>query len=144
MSVFKFNSYLTEPFSQWKSIKFFFNYFIVKIICTQTVAAAVDPHPQTFLFWSVFISLGLQLLVEPFLFVSERCDSESNCMYSSRPRRRRRMDPDQNEKRGNVQFLELDSPRLAGEGLHKGFLEKDDGIIIYLCCFWICKDGDKS
>jgi len=29
MSVFKFNSYLTEPFIQWKSIKFFSNYFIM-------------------------------------------------------------------------------------------------------------------
>ncbi|KAK7859844.1 polycomb group protein embryonic flower 2 [Quercus suber] len=100
----------------------------IEILRSETVAAAVDPHPQTFLFWSVFISLGLQLLVEPFLFVSERCDGESNCMYSSRPRRRRRTDPDQNEKRGNVQFLELYSPRLAGEGLHKGFLEKDDDV----------------
>ena len=53
-------------------------------------------------------------------------------MYSSRPRRRRQKDPNQNEKRVNVQFLELDSPRLAGEGIHKGFLEKDDGIFIYL------------
>uniref|UniRef100_A0A2N9FTJ8 Uncharacterized protein n=1 Tax=Fagus sylvatica TaxID=28930 RepID=A0A2N9FTJ8_FAGSY len=49
-------------------------------------------------------------------------------MYSSRPRRRRQKDPDQNEKHVNVQFLELDSPRLAGEGIHKGFLEKDDDV----------------
>ncbi|XP_030946936.1 polycomb group protein EMBRYONIC FLOWER 2-like isoform X2 [Quercus lobata] len=88
--LFNFEFWVTE---EYQAVNVSVN---IEILRSETVAAAVDPHPQTFLF-------------------------------CSRPRRRRRTDPDQNEKRGNVQFLELDSPRLAGEGLHKGFLEKDDG-----------------
>ncbi|KAL2987575.1 hypothetical protein AAZX31_11G036300 [Glycine max] len=42
--------------------------------------------------------------------------------FCSRPRKRRRKDSVQNEKCTNVKFLELDSP----EGIHNGFLEKDD------------------
>lgn len=53
-------------------------------------------------------------------------------MYSSRPRKLRRKDLDENEKRVNIQFLEMDSPRPAVEGIRKGFLEKDDGKFIYL------------
>lgn len=53
-------------------------------------------------------------------------------MYSSRPRKLRRKELDQNEKLVNVQFLELDSPRPVGEHTHNGFLEKDDGTVIYL------------
>lgn len=53
-------------------------------------------------------------------------------MYSSRPRKLRRKELDQNEKLVNVQFLELDSPRPVGEHIHNGFLEKDDGIFISL------------
>jgi len=49
-------------------------------------------------------------------------------MYSSRPRKLRKKDLDQNEKRVNIQFLEMDSPRPAGEGIRKGFLEKDDAV----------------
>ncbi|KAG5144665.1 hypothetical protein JHK84_030208 [Glycine max] len=44
----------------------------------------------------------------------------------SRPRKRRRKDSVQNEKCTNVKFLELDSP----EGIHNGFLEKDDDDIL--------------
>ncbi|KAM3686913.1 hypothetical protein ACB098_10G038300 [Castanea mollissima] len=89
--LFNFEFWVTE---EYQAVNVSVN---IEILRSETVAAAVDPHPQTFLF-------------------------------CSRPRRRRRTDPDQNEKRGNVQFLELDSPRLAGEGLHKGFLEKDDDV----------------
>lgn len=56
-------------------------------------------------------------------------------MYSSRPRKLRKKDLDQNEKRVNIQFLEMDSPRPAGEGIRKGFLEKDDGKLIYIFIF---------
>jgi len=44
-------------------------------------------------------------------------------MYSSRPRKRRRKDSVQNEKRSNVKFMELDSP----EDIPNGFMQKDDG-----------------
>lgn len=89
--LFNFEFWVTE---EYQAVNVSVN---IEILRSETVAAAVDPHPQTFLF-------------------------------CSRPRRRRRTDPDQNEKRGNVQFLELYSPRIAGEGLHKGFLEKDDDV----------------
>uniref|UniRef100_K7LMW8 Uncharacterized protein n=1 Tax=Glycine max TaxID=3847 RepID=K7LMW8_SOYBN len=46
--------------------------------------------------------------------------------FCSRPRKRRRKDSVQNEKCTNVKFLELDSP----EGIHNGFLEKDDDDIL--------------
>ncbi|XP_014626860.2 polycomb group protein VERNALIZATION 2 [Glycine max] len=45
--------------------------------------------------------------------------------FCSRPRKRRRKDSVQIEKRTNVKFLELDSP----EGIHNGFLQKDDDIL---------------
>ncbi|XP_027360939.1 polycomb group protein EMBRYONIC FLOWER 2-like [Abrus precatorius] len=45
--------------------------------------------------------------------------------FCSRPRKRRRKDSVQNEKRSNVKFLELDSP----EGIQNGFLQKDDDIL---------------
>ncbi|KAL2342014.1 hypothetical protein Fmac_009954 [Flemingia macrophylla] len=45
--------------------------------------------------------------------------------FCSRPRKRRRKDSVQNEKRTNVKFLELDSP----EGIQNGFLQKDDDIL---------------
>jgi hypothetical protein len=61
-------------------------------------------------------------------------------MYSSRPRKLRRKDLDQNEKRVNIQFLEMDSPRPAGEGIHKEFLEKDDGKFIYFLFVGLMKD----
>jgi hypothetical protein len=62
-------------------------------------------------------------------------------MYSSRPRKLRRKDLDENEKRVNILFLEMDSPRPAGEGIRKGFLEKDDGKFIYLfLSFVLVKD----
>jgi hypothetical protein len=57
-----------------KKHKFFSNYCISsKYFCTQTVAAGVDPQPQTFLFWSVFVSLVIaySFLLKPFLFVAE-------------------------------------------------------------------------
>lgn len=44
-------------------------------------------------------------------------------LYSSRPRKRRRKDSVQNEKRSNVKFMELDSP----EDIQNGFILKDDG-----------------
>ncbi|RDX95178.1 Polycomb group protein VERNALIZATION 2, partial [Mucuna pruriens] len=43
----------------------------------------------------------------------------------SRPRKRRRKDSVQNEKRASVKFLEMDSP----EGMQNGFLQKDDDIL---------------
>lgn len=49
-------------------------------------------------------------------------------LFCSRPRKLRKKDLDQNEKRVNIQFLEMDSPRPAGEGIRKGFLEKDDDV----------------
>ncbi|TKY70788.1 Polycomb group protein EMBRYONIC FLOWER 2 [Spatholobus suberectus] len=42
--------------------------------------------------------------------------------FCSRPRKRRRKDSVQNEKRASVKFLELDSP----EGIQNGFVQKDD------------------
>ncbi|XP_027914211.1 polycomb group protein EMBRYONIC FLOWER 2-like isoform X2 [Vigna unguiculata] len=47
--------------------------------------------------------------------------------FCSRPRKRRRKDSVQNEKRSNVKFMELDSP----EDIPNGFMQKDDDI---LCC----------
>ncbi|XP_014521268.1 polycomb group protein EMBRYONIC FLOWER 2 isoform X4 [Vigna radiata var. radiata] len=47
--------------------------------------------------------------------------------FCSRPRKRRRKDSVQNEKRSNVKFMELDSP----EDIQNGFILKDDDI---LCC----------
>ncbi|XP_062145815.1 polycomb group protein EMBRYONIC FLOWER 2-like isoform X1 [Alnus glutinosa] len=49
-------------------------------------------------------------------------------LFCSRPRKLRRKDLDENEKRVNILFLEMDSPRPAGEGIRKGFLEKDDDV----------------
>ncbi|XP_022643237.1 polycomb group protein EMBRYONIC FLOWER 2 isoform X5 [Vigna radiata var. radiata] len=43
--------------------------------------------------------------------------------FCSRPRKRRRKDSVQNEKRSNVKFMELDSP----EDIQNGFILKDDG-----------------
>ncbi|WVZ10457.1 hypothetical protein V8G54_014987 [Vigna mungo] len=47
----------------------------------------------------------------------------SNMYAHSRPRKRRRKDSVQNEKRSNVKFMELDSP----EDIQNGFILKDDG-----------------
>ncbi|CAL2259159.1 unnamed protein product [Prunus armeniaca] len=47
--------------------------------------------------------------------------------FCSRPRKRRAENRGQNEKHVNVQFLELDSPRLANGVVHEGLLENDDG-----------------
>ncbi|KAI5328099.1 PREDICTED: polycomb [Prunus dulcis] len=47
--------------------------------------------------------------------------------FCSRPRKRRAENCGQNEKYVNVQFLELDSPRLANGVVHEGLLENDDG-----------------
>ncbi|CAL0331707.1 unnamed protein product [Lupinus luteus] len=47
--------------------------------------------------------------------------------FCSRPRKRKRKDFTQNEKRASVKFLELDSP----EGRHNGFVEKNDDILSY-------------
>ncbi|XP_014521266.1 polycomb group protein EMBRYONIC FLOWER 2 isoform X2 [Vigna radiata var. radiata] len=49
--------------------------------------------------------------------------------FCSRPRKRRRKDSVQNEKRSNVKFMELDSP----EDIQNGFILKDDAVDI-LCC----------
>ncbi|CAJ1928667.1 unnamed protein product [Sphenostylis stenocarpa] len=46
-------------------------------------------------------------------------------VFCSRPRKRRRKDSVQTEKRTNVKFLELDSP----EGVQNGFIQKDDDIL---------------
>ncbi|KAL6279932.1 hypothetical protein ACE6H2_016813 [Prunus campanulata] len=47
--------------------------------------------------------------------------------FCSRPRKRRAENRGQNEKHVNVQFLELDSPRLANGVVHEGHFENDDG-----------------
>lgn len=54
-------------------------------------------------------------------------------LYSARHRRRIRKDSIQIEKRASVQFLELDSPMLAIEGIQNGCLEKHDGNN----CIWV-------
>ncbi|KAJ7944697.1 polycomb group protein EMBRYONIC FLOWER 2-like [Quillaja saponaria] len=46
--------------------------------------------------------------------------------FCSRPRSRKLKGSVEDEKRANVQFLELDSPRLAGEDMQNGVMEKDD------------------
>ena len=50
-----------------------------------------------------------------------------NCMCSSKPRRRRPTNPLQSGKNVKVQFLELDSPKMASESRQNGFLENDNG-----------------
>lgn len=47
--------------------------------------------------------------------------------FCSKPRRRRPSSPLQSAKNVNVQFLELDSPKMASESRQNGFLENDDG-----------------
>ncbi|KAE9606881.1 putative polycomb protein, VEFS-Box [Lupinus albus] len=47
--------------------------------------------------------------------------------FCSRPRKRKRKDSTQNEKRASVKFLELDSP----EGTQNGFVEKNDDTLFY-------------
>ncbi|BAU00410.1 hypothetical protein VIGAN_10200000 [Vigna angularis var. angularis] len=49
--------------------------------------------------------------------------------FCSRPRKRRRKDSVQNEKRSNVKFMELDSP----EDIQNGFILKDDVVDILRC-----------
>ncbi|XWS62038.1 hypothetical protein CRYUN_Cryun07bG0176600 [Craigia yunnanensis] len=47
--------------------------------------------------------------------------------FCSKPRRRRPTNPPQSVKNVNVQFLELDSPKMASESMQNGFLENDNG-----------------
>ncbi|XVE57588.1 hypothetical protein DITRI_Ditri04bG0102100 [Diplodiscus trichospermus] len=47
--------------------------------------------------------------------------------FCSKPRRRRPTNSLQSAKNYNVQFLELDSPKIASESRRNGFLENDDG-----------------
>lgn len=49
-------------------------------------------------------------------------------LFCSRPRKIRRKDLYQNGKHDNIQFLELDSPTAAGEGIQKRFLDRDDDV----------------
>ncbi|GAV61307.1 VEFS-Box domain-containing protein [Cephalotus follicularis] len=46
--------------------------------------------------------------------------------FCSKSRKHWRKKPDLNDKHVNVQFLELNSPSLYGEGIHEGLVEKDD------------------
>ncbi|KAL5181752.1 Polycomb group protein EMF2B [Glycine soja] len=76
-------------------------------------------------------AVGLLSLVSAVENVADGVIPQSQTFFfCSRPRKRRRKDSVQIEKRTNVKFLELDSP----EGIHNGFLQKDDGRNHILSC----------
>ncbi|PON64595.1 Polycomb protein, VEFS-Box [Parasponia andersonii] len=73
---------------------------------------------------AVNVSVNIDVLSET---IADRAVPQlQTFFFCSRPRRCRRKNLVQNEKSVNVQFLELDSPRLASEGILTGALERDD------------------
>ncbi|KAK6262835.1 hypothetical protein QUC31_008651 [Theobroma cacao] len=74
----------------------------------------------------VNVSVKIDIMVSETVASGVDPRVETFC-FCSKPRRRWATNPLQSEKNVNVQFLELDSPKMASESRQNGFLEKDDG-----------------
>ncbi|XP_024026871.1 polycomb group protein EMBRYONIC FLOWER 2 [Morus notabilis] len=75
---------------------------------------------------AVNVSVNIDVLSET---IADRAVPQLQTFFlCSRPRKRRRTNLVQNETTADVQFLELDSPRLASEGILRGLVENGDSL----------------
>ncbi|GMJ04847.1 REDUCED VERNALIZATION RESPONSE 2 [Hibiscus trionum] len=75
---------------------------------------------------AVNVSVKIDSLISETLANGVDPRVETFC-FCSKPRRRRSTSPLQSAKNVNVQFLEMDLPKIVGENRQNGFLENDDG-----------------
>ncbi|KAK8676628.1 hypothetical protein V6N13_142201 [Hibiscus sabdariffa] len=75
---------------------------------------------------AVNVSVKIDSLISETLANGVDPRVETFC-FCSKPRRRRSTSPLQSAKNVNVQFLEMDSPKIVSESRQNGFLENDDG-----------------
>ncbi|GMI63962.1 REDUCED VERNALIZATION RESPONSE 2 [Hibiscus trionum] len=75
---------------------------------------------------AVNVSVKIDSLISETLANGVDPRVETFC-FCSKPRRRRSTSPPQSAKNDNVQFLEMDSPKMVSESRQSGFLENNDG-----------------